>query len=213
MPHGVLVALLGDLVRLILIQVQKTKVDVETAMVALDRLLKANELNFTLLTMLPAVLLLVVLLRQARRLVAQRADLAFVDVHSTIRAHLRYARRARRCTPDRRSSFLWPGAHGAAPRSRRLVEMLLNRNNVAEARQRPLPTLDQGFLLMEVHILRGCCGQLADDDVELFLDDLRELEQAGLSVQQRLEVVQRLSRYFPSIVYGRSARAWPLALR
>jgi len=95
----------------------------------------------------------------------------------------------------------------------RLVEMLLNRNNVAEGRQRPLPTLDQGFLLMEVHILRGCCGQLADDDTELFLDDLRELEQAGLSVQQRLEVVQRLSRYFPSIVYGRQAHAWPLALR
>lgn len=40
---------LGDLIRTLLIQVQKTKVDVDLAMAALDKLLKSNELNFAFL--------------------------------------------------------------------------------------------------------------------------------------------------------------------
>lgn len=42
----------GDLLQTILIQVQKTKVDVDLAMSALDKLLKSNELNFAFLGML-----------------------------------------------------------------------------------------------------------------------------------------------------------------
>lgn len=42
---------MGDLLQTILIQVQKTKVDVDLAMSALDKLLKSNELNFAFLGM------------------------------------------------------------------------------------------------------------------------------------------------------------------
>ena len=79
----------GDLARLALIQVQKTKVDVEVAMTALDKLLKANELNFTLLTLVPAVAAVVLLVRQLRRLLAQRDYLASGDIHRTVRMQLR----------------------------------------------------------------------------------------------------------------------------
>lgn len=41
--------IVGDLLQTILIQVQKTKVDVDLAMSALDKLLKSNELNFAFL--------------------------------------------------------------------------------------------------------------------------------------------------------------------
>lgn len=51
-------ALLGDLISMLLIQVQKTKVDLEAAMMAMDRLLKANELNFELLAVIPLLALL-----------------------------------------------------------------------------------------------------------------------------------------------------------
>lgn len=40
---------IGDLLQTMLIQVQKTKVDVDLAMSALDKLLKSNELNFAFL--------------------------------------------------------------------------------------------------------------------------------------------------------------------
>lgn len=42
-------AIQGDLIQTLLIQVQKTKVDVDLAMAALDKLLKSNELNFAFL--------------------------------------------------------------------------------------------------------------------------------------------------------------------
>ncbi|KAJ1955078.1 Intraflagellar transport protein 88, partial [Dipsacomyces acuminosporus] len=46
----------GDLVEAMLIQVQKVKVDVGQTMAALDKLLKSNELNFLLLSTVPASL-------------------------------------------------------------------------------------------------------------------------------------------------------------
>ncbi|KAF9583120.1 Nuclear control of ATPase protein 2 [Lunasporangiospora selenospora] len=51
-------AIQGNLIQTLLIQVQKTKVDVEVAMAALDKLLKANELNFAFLAVSPSLLLL-----------------------------------------------------------------------------------------------------------------------------------------------------------
>ncbi|KAI9485906.1 MAG: ATP synthase regulation protein NCA2-domain-containing protein [Benjaminiella poitrasii] len=50
-------AIVGDLLQTILIQVQKTKVDVDLAMSALDKLLKSNELNFAFLAVAPSMLL------------------------------------------------------------------------------------------------------------------------------------------------------------
>eukprot|EP01126_Amoeba_proteus_P029422 TRINITY_DN2900_c0_g1_i6.p1 TRINITY_DN2900_c0_g1~~TRINITY_DN2900_c0_g1_i6.p1 ORF type:complete len:411 (+),score=61.66 TRINITY_DN2900_c0_g1_i6:764-1996(+) len=49
-------AIFGDFVRLVLIQVQKQKVDIERAMLQLDKLLRSNELNFAMLALLPAML-------------------------------------------------------------------------------------------------------------------------------------------------------------
>ncbi|EPZ36460.1 NCA2-domain-containing protein [Rozella allomycis CSF55] len=48
--------LLGDMLRLILIQIQKSKVDLEIAMTALDKLIKSNEFNLTLMTVIPSFL-------------------------------------------------------------------------------------------------------------------------------------------------------------
>jgi hypothetical protein len=50
-------ALFGDMARLLLIQVQKQKVDVERTMVAMDKLMQANELNFEIMATLPVVIL------------------------------------------------------------------------------------------------------------------------------------------------------------
>ena len=49
--------LAGDLIRSLLIQIQKAKVDGELAMSALDKLLKSNELNFAFLAVMPTLAL------------------------------------------------------------------------------------------------------------------------------------------------------------
>ncbi|KAF9956774.1 Nuclear control of ATPase protein 2 [Mortierella alpina] len=59
-------AIAGHLVQTLLIQIQKTKVDVEVAMAALDKLLKANELNFAFLAVGPSLLLLWAISAQAK---------------------------------------------------------------------------------------------------------------------------------------------------
>ncbi|KAF5181898.1 Dgs1 protein [Thalictrum thalictroides] len=56
----------GELARALLIQIQKLKLDIETAMLELDQILKANEINFAILAALPAFFLslgLLVLIR------------------------------------------------------------------------------------------------------------------------------------------------------
>ncbi|KAF9199378.1 Nuclear control of ATPase protein 2 [Haplosporangium sp. Z 27] len=60
-------AVAGHLIQTLLIQIQKTKVDVEVAMAALDKLLKANELNFAFLAVGPSLLLLWATTAQAKK--------------------------------------------------------------------------------------------------------------------------------------------------
>lgn len=51
----------GELARALLIQIQKLKLDIETAMLEMDQILKANEINFAMLAALPAFFITVIL--------------------------------------------------------------------------------------------------------------------------------------------------------
>ncbi|GAA0148470.1 hypothetical protein LIER_07905 [Lithospermum erythrorhizon] len=56
----------GELVRALLIQVQKLKLDIEEAMLELDQILRANEINFAILAALPAFFLSLLILMLLR---------------------------------------------------------------------------------------------------------------------------------------------------
>jgi nuclear-control-of-ATPase protein 2 len=51
----------GDMARLMLVQLQKQKVDLERTLIAMDRLLRSNEINFELIALIPAVLVTLVM--------------------------------------------------------------------------------------------------------------------------------------------------------
>ncbi|GLJ59356.1 hypothetical protein SUGI_1504880, partial [Cryptomeria japonica] len=51
----------GELARALLIQVQKLKLDIETAMLELNQILRANEINFAILAALPAFFITIIL--------------------------------------------------------------------------------------------------------------------------------------------------------
>lgn len=55
--HPIRSLLIGDLMRGLLIQVQKVKVDTEAAMLAMDQILKANKINFNLLATIPFLMM------------------------------------------------------------------------------------------------------------------------------------------------------------
>ncbi|XP_048499612.1 protein DGS1, mitochondrial isoform X2 [Beta vulgaris subsp. vulgaris] len=61
----------GELPRAMLIQVQKLKLDIETAMLELNQILKANEINFAILAALPAFVIVFLLMMLARSWIMQ----------------------------------------------------------------------------------------------------------------------------------------------
>ena len=87
--HPLRNALFGDLVKLLLIQGQKSKVDLEGALLALDRLLRANELNFELMAVLPLLALLVGLALFGGRLYQRLAGRSERQIQGTMREQLR----------------------------------------------------------------------------------------------------------------------------
>ncbi|KAJ6984290.1 protein DGS1 [Populus alba x Populus x berolinensis] len=66
LTHPIQNLLKGELAHALLIQVQKLKLDIETAMLELDQILKANEINFAILAALPAFFLSLLLLMLLR---------------------------------------------------------------------------------------------------------------------------------------------------
>ncbi|KAL4578593.1 hypothetical protein LXL04_014718 [Taraxacum kok-saghyz] len=61
----------GELARAMLIQIQKLKLDIETAMLELNQILRANEINFAILAALPAFFLSLIILMLLRAWVKQ----------------------------------------------------------------------------------------------------------------------------------------------
>ncbi|CAH9100124.1 unnamed protein product [Cuscuta epithymum] len=64
--HPIQNLLSGELARALLIQVQKLKLDIEEAMLELDQILRANEINFAILAALPAFFLSVLVMMLLR---------------------------------------------------------------------------------------------------------------------------------------------------
>ncbi len=82
-------ALSGDLIRLVLIQVHKSKVDLEIAMQALDKLLKSNELNFAFLAVIPTVIVVGAVGRWVMNGWSDRRSLSAHATHKQLRMSIR----------------------------------------------------------------------------------------------------------------------------
>ncbi|KAJ2747686.1 Nuclear control of ATPase protein 2 [Coemansia sp. BCRC 34301] len=181
-------AVFGDLVQAMLIQVQKVKVDVGQTMAALDKLLKSNELNFLLLSTVPATLTVVV----AARWLATR-------VAWWLGGGSRYT------TASIQSTM-------------RDIDRLLNIDKGESAgsdSSQLLAATTQGRLICLTHYLRHHAAGLPDSASAgwlgttsggrlrtlphartLFFQDIRDLESAQLTGMQKRHVVERMYRSF-----------------
>ncbi|KAJ3343261.1 Nuclear control of ATPase protein 2 [Gonapodya sp. JEL0774] len=171
-------ALHGQLLRSVLIQVQKVKVDTETAMNAISKLLSQNELNFAVISSIPALLAIYALWTSFRE--AQRS----------------------RGILNRDKSF------GEFRLCLRRLEVILNRNNNPErirAMETADPFggrltagmgyRDHGAMLCELYGLRRYVKYLPLDpaDVETILsEDLADLNDARLTISQKLKTIDRI---------------------
>lgn len=158
-------ALAGELVRALLIQVQKTKVDVEVAVSGIDRLLKSQELVFGMVGVTPGVLVCVGVVQWVRGALG--------------------GRRGRRS---------WARA-GEMVRVLRNVDRILgaSRGLLRGENGGMLSYKEHGLLLCEVHVLREFAGGVLPRGVRAeFVEDVEEMVDVRRGVRGQLRVVERV---------------------
>ncbi|KAL2120573.1 hypothetical protein VTJ04DRAFT_4600 [Mycothermus thermophilus] len=151
-------AVKGDLVRALLIQVQKTKVDLEVAISGIDALLKSQELVFGFVGLTPGVLVTIGIIQYLRTLFGTRRGLRKGQrVKRTIRV------------------------------LRRIDRILSEATTTSQQNNNIISYRDHGLLVCEVHVLRGLAQGVLPGDVEKeFLEDLDDLANPkGLAAQMR----------------------------
>ncbi|CAK7227744.1 Nuclear control of ATPase protein 2 [Sporothrix curviconia] len=151
-------AVRGDLVRSLLIQVQKTKVDLEVAISGIDALLKSQELVFGFVGLTPGVLVSFGAIRYLRSVLYGRKG-------------LRRGQRTERCVRVLRNiDRIFCDA---------TVE-LATMNGILSYKHR-------GLLVCEVHVLRNLSQGLLPGDVEKeFLEDVDDMLNGKTVDKQRL---------------------------
>ncbi|KAI5845632.1 ATP synthase regulation protein NCA2-domain-containing protein [Morchella snyderi] len=155
----------GELVRALLIQVQKTKVDVEVAISGIDRLLKSQELVFGMVGVTPGVLVCVGLVQWVRG-----------------------------CVGGRRGRRSWARA-GEMVRVLRNVDRILggSRGLLGGENGGMLSYKEHGLLLCEVHVLREFARGVLPRGVRAeFVEDVEEMVDVRRGVRGQLRVVERV---------------------
>ncbi|KAL0589990.1 hypothetical protein ABG067_001957 [Albugo candida] len=172
----------GDIVRMLLIQIQFIKKELMVAMGAIDDLMHANQLNLQLLATIPTIL--------AGAGIYGLTKMLFFQLYRKTTEHLSYDSRD---VASHLRRFL------------RDIERLLNKQNrgsslqaegVEEAQWHTLNARDLGYLILLLHQLRSLFDShrvlFRDEDQVRFEEDLSDLLEEGLYVSQRLAVIQRI---------------------
>ncbi|OAA64253.1 nuclear control of ATP synthase 2 protein [Niveomyces insectorum RCEF 264] len=151
-------AVRGDLVRPLLIQVQKTKVDLEVAISGIDALLKSQELVFGFVGLTPGVLVSVAVLRYVRGVLGGRRG-------------LRRGQRAGQCVRVLRN----------------IDRIFCDATTDPATLHGILSYKHRGLLVCEVHVLRNLARGLLPGDVgKEFREDVDDVLNAKTVDKQRL---------------------------
>lgn len=157
-------AIKGELVRALLIQIQKTKVDVEVAISGIDRLLKSQELVFGFVGLTPGVLVCVGVFQWARSTLGGR------------RGRRNYQKT------------------GQMVRTMRNVDRILSGSSAIRGENNGMLTYkEHGLLLCEVHVLREFArGVLPRGVGGEFVEDVEELVDVRRGVVNQVRVLERI---------------------
>lgn len=170
----------GDIIRMLLIQVQFIKKELMVAMGAIDELMHANQLNLQILATIPTFL-------------------AFGGLYKLVTSafHMIYKRMSDRLYYD--SSEI----AGFLRNNLRDIERLLNKQNRGSgvSDEAVLGVRDLGFLILLLHQLRDLFeayrALFQEEEQQRFEEDLDDLIGEGLLVSQQLAVIQRMYHSHP----------------
>lgn len=168
----------GDIVRMLLIQVQFIKKELMVAMGAIDELMHANQLNLQIMATVPTFIVFGGLYALAKNV--------FTYIYKRTSERLFY-------DPSEIAGFLRTNL--------RDIERLLNKQNRGDPSGVQLGVRDLGFLILLLHQLRDIFESYKsffhEDEHERFEEDLNDLIEEGLLVSQQLAVIQRMYHSHP----------------
>lgn len=172
-------AVRGNLIRALLIQIQKTKVDVEIAMGGIDSLLKSQELVFGFVGLTPGLLVTVAVVRWANG--------TFVD---------RRGRREGKKQGQMMGVLRWVLEYQTAYFSQltkacRNIDRILT--NAQPSKDDALYYKDYGLLLTETHVLRQIAKRVLPSQIyREFLIEVNELTDIKAGVARQKSVISRM---------------------
>ncbi|KAL7269892.1 Nuclear control of ATPase protein 2 [Rhizina undulata] len=161
-------AVKGELVRALLIQIQKTKVDVEVAIAGIDRLLKSQELVFGFLGLTPGVLVCFGVFRYMSTVLGGGKGKKFGKKSEQMLRTLRNIDK------------ILTGSRAVRGSGRDIQRGLLSYK-------------EHGLLMCEIHVLRELArGVLPRERWSEFVADLEELGEVRSGIEKQSRVVERL---------------------
>lgn len=170
-------AFIGEFVRMVLIQIQKQKTDVERLMLQMDKIMKANELNFQLFALFPVVAFIYgayyFVTKERQNLVAmKRIQVLFQETHILLNSNLTH-------------HVQTSGAF------------------VTEEKRHQLAPTDYGRLIISLSRMRHASTLLILSDArEWFQRDLQEIETETYTIHQRLNTMDRMYRTYKFLSVG-----------
>jgi len=192
-------AILGDLIKGILIQVQKVKVDGEGLVIQIDQLMKQNEINFSLLATIPAILLMTFFTIATKNFVANRVIKQRRYDLSTLRQ--RIIRKLREIEHvlilNAESPALIINQHG-------LLVFDRNQHEPSDQNDLIMSYLTYGHFLSLVYELKDLTTQLNSKRMlsKEFNEDINFLTYTQLTIQQKLALIQQISHSYSFLVHG-----------
>ncbi|KAI9700640.1 MAG: Nuclear control of ATPase protein 2 [Candelina mexicana] len=162
----------GDLVRALLIQVQKTKVDVEVAVGGIDALLKSQELVFGFVGLTPGILVCLGVSRWLGSFFGSRRGIKQGKKQGQMIRILR---------------AMLPAYSSLSSNIDRILSASTSANNGM------LSYKEHGLLLCEIHVLRQNAQRVLPGDIHReFLEEVDDLVDIRMGVNRQLKVVERM---------------------
>ncbi|KAJ3161298.1 Nuclear control of ATPase protein 2 [Geranomyces michiganensis] len=190
-------AVSGDLIRALLIQIQKAKVDGEVAIDALDKLLRSNELNFAFLAVTPSLLISWLIGKKLAAVLSGGKEKTKAQAYEYIRGSLRNIDRIlNKCNTRNRASKLPYKAHGLLLCEvyllRKYVPVITRKHSYRQRFMEDLRELESGFKPEA----SWSHADFSSRDVDA------ESAEMTWTVSQRMETVRRMFRTYPFLQPG-----------
>jgi len=191
-------ALLGDLIKGILIQVQKVKVDGEGLVIQIDQLMKQNQINFSLLATIPGILLITFVTIATKNIIANKIIRRRSYGLSTLRKQII-------CKLREIEHILILNSETPALMINNQELIVVERNNNENNDQQTtlMTYLTFGHFLSLIYELKYFTKQLQSKRMlsKEFNEDINLLTYTQLTVKQKLLIIQQISHSYSFLIH------------